>query len=153
MVKHDSVTDDSSGAQAVSVDPFNQRPKDHSTILRKRINTARADGSLNLAAMDLKSIPQEVLNMYEAESMADSDIPWHETVDLSRLIAADNLLEEILDEVFPDIDVRSLSISDIAPKSPFLGLELLDLHGNSLQSLPIGIRRLERLTCLNLVRY
>lgn len=33
-----------------------------------------------------------------------------------------------------------------------LGLETLDLHGNVLIALPLGLRRLELLTTLNLVR-
>lgn len=88
--------------------------------------------------------------MYDAESMSESNIPWHETVDLSRLILADNLLDSIPDDVFPDIDARDIHPEDDAHVSLFLGLELLDLHRNSLQGLPLGLRRMERLTSLNL---
>ncbi len=34
----------------------------------------------------------------------------------------------------------------------FAGLEVIDLHGNQLTSLPIGLRQLRQLTSLNLVR-
>jgi hypothetical protein len=139
----------------LSDDPFNQQIKENGSkgLLRKRISAARADGRLNIAAMSLKEIPEEVLNMYNLESIEAQDGSWAESVDLTRLIAADNDIELIRDDVFPDIDPReSLNDEDVAGNQ-FGGLETLDLHGNILTTLPLGLRRLELLTTLNLVSY
>ena len=139
----------------LSDDPFNQQIKENGSkgLLRKRISAARADGRLNIAAMSLKEIPEEVLNMYNLESIEARDGSWAESVDLTRFIAADNDIELIRDDVFPDIDPReSLNDEDVAGNQ-FGGLETLDLHGNILTTLPLGLRRLELLTTLNLVSY
>lgn len=136
-----------------SADPFNQAPIENKGLLRKRIDGARADGRLNIAGMGLDTIPNEVLTMYDPEQMADSKLSWSETVDLVRFVAADNELTTISDDVFPDIDRETAAIDDDAKGLQFGGIELLDLHGNSLQTVPLGIRRLERLTSLDLVCY
>ena len=138
----------------LSSDPFNSKPKSKKGLLTKRIDAARADGRLNIAAMGLKSIPDEVLSMYDAEEMLKSKISWNETVDLTRLIAAGNEFETISDEIFPDIgsdDAATSDDNDTAKGLQFRGLESLDLHGNMLTTIPAGLRRLERLTNLNLV--
>lgn len=137
----------------LAADPFNTKSRDNNGLLLKRIDAARADGRLNIAAMSLKTIPAEVLRMYDADEMAKSKIPWNETVDLSRLIIADNELETIPDDVFPDIDSSSAELADEneAKALQFRGLESIDLHGNLLATVPVGLKRLERLTTLNLV--
>jgi hypothetical protein len=116
------------------------------SVLRHRVDNARTDGRLNIAALALKEIPEEVLKMYDYEFNKDSSsIAWGEAVDLTRFIAADNELEVIPDEIFPaDDDDNGMQ---------FGGVELLDLHGNHLSGLPLGVRRLERLTVLNLVSF
>lgn len=131
-------------------DPFNQAPKDGKHILRNRIKAARMDGRLNIAALGLKDIPDEVLKMYDSSQMEDSNVSWAEVVDLTRLIAADNEIEELGSSVFPDVSAEDISTDDDAEGNQFGGLELLDLHGNRLGTVPIGVRRLERLTTLNL---
>ena len=133
----------------IDLDPFNQAPKDGKHILCNRINTARMDGKLNIAAMGLKRIADEVLRMYDAAAMEESKVSWAEVVDLSRLNAADNEFEELGDDVFPDTSAEDLEADDETTGNQFGGLEMLDVHGNSLYSLPIGLRRLERLTTLN----
>lgn len=144
-----------SGEFDLSTDPFNVKPKDNKGLLLKRIDAARVDGRLNIAAMGLKDIPGEVLRMYDAEEMANSKIIWSETVDLARLMAADNEFETLSDDIFPDVDTSSGEIvdDDVAKGLQFRGLDMLDLHGNLLSSVPIGLRRLERLTVLNLVSF
>jgi len=134
----------------LDTDPFNQRPKDNKGVLRQRIEAARADGRLNIAAMGLSEIPEDVLHMYDADQMQDSKVSWNESVDLSRFIAADNQLTALFDDVFPDIDPGTSAENEEERDFPFAGLELLDFHGNKLQTLPMGLRRLERLTVLNL---
>ncbi|TAQ86730.1 hypothetical protein B7494_g4935 [Chlorociboria aeruginascens] len=133
-------------------DPFNQRVDLNGSkgLLRKRINAARLDGRLNIAAMRLKEIPQEVMNMYSLESIDANDGSWAEAVDLTRLVAADNELEALDNTIFPDIDLRESTDDDDAKGNQFGGLETLDLHGNMLTAVPIGLRRLELLTSLNL---
>ena len=131
-------------------DPFSQAPKDQKHILRNRINAARMDGKLNIAAMGLNDIPVEVMRMYDADATEESKVSWAEVVDLSKLIAADNDLEELRDAVFPDVSAEDFALDDQTTGNQFGGLEMLDLHNNSLHSLPMGLRRLERLTTLNL---
>jgi hypothetical protein len=136
----------------LSDDPFNQVANDNGAkgLLRKRIDSARSDGRLNIAAMGFKEVPEEVMNMYNLESMDGS---WAEAVDLTRFVAADNEFELIGDEVFPDIDPRELADDEDAKGNQFGGLETLDLHGNILVALPLGLKRLELLTTLNLVSF
>lgn len=115
-------------------------------IMKKRISGARADGRLNISAMGLKAVPDELLTMYELDSMESSGRKWFETVDLVRLNAADNELED-LNEAFGHVDSE-----DGVRAQMFRGLESLDLHGNRLSTLPSGLLKLNRLTILNLSR-
>jgi Leucine-rich repeat (LRR) protein len=130
-------------------DPFNQLPKGSNTaVLKNRVEGARMSGTLNIAAMSLTEIPEEVLNMYEFDSENSSN--WFENVDLVKFIVADNELTEIADATFPDIDPADFD-PDSDERGPQFGeLETLDLHGNKLLSLPMGIRRLHQLRVLNL---
>ena len=143
-----------SASREHSVDGMNMlvdhTPEDEKHVLRNRINTARMDGRLNIAAMNLKQVPSEVMKMYDAAAMEDSHVSWAEVVDLTRLNAADNFIEELGEDVFPDVSTEDLAMDDEAQGNQFGGLELLDLHGNQLRSIPIGLRRLERLTTLTL---
>lgn len=135
-------------------DPFNLKRDTNSTakVLQSRVATARSSGRLNIAAMGLKEIPAEVLNMYSLESIGTHDGSWAESIDLSRFVAADNELEMIDEALFPDVDPQDIfDENDSPPISIFGGLETLDLHGNMLISLPAGLRRLSLLTALNLV--
>ena len=138
--------------EALPEDPFNQIPKDGSSAIRRRVESARTDGRLNISAMELKEFPEEVMKMYDYESnKQSSDIAWNEVVDLVRFIAADNEIESIPDAAFPDVDSNAFGQEDDTATPQFGGIELLDLHGNLLFDVPIGLRRLERLTTLNLV--
>lgn len=130
-------------------DPFNQQPKN--LVMRRRVDAARSDGRLNIAAMGLKQIPEDVLKMYDYEYNKDNDTAWGGVVDLTRFIAADNELETIQDEVFPDVEQSDLGQDDESKGPQFGGIELLDLHGNVLFDIPAGLRRLSMLTVLNLV--
>ncbi|KAL9034124.1 MAG: hypothetical protein Q9214_007188, partial [Letrouitia sp. 1 TL-2023] len=122
-------------------------PQDSSDkIMKKRISSARTDGRLNISAMDLKAVPDEILTMYELDSMESSGRKWFETVDLVRLNAADNKLED-LSEAFGYVDSEDGDRAQM-----FRGLESLDLHGNRLSALPSGLLKLSRLTNLNLSR-
>ena len=134
----------------MNADPFNQAPRDDKHILRNRISTARMDGRLNIAALGLKEIPEVVMRMYDAAAMEESKVNWAEVVDLARLNAADNAIEEIGENIFPDVSADDFGADEDTAGNQFGGLEALDLHGNSLQTVPMGLRRLERLTSLNL---
>jgi hypothetical protein len=132
-------------------DPFNQGLKGGALVMRKRVDAARTEGRLNISAMGLKEIPEEVIKMFDYEyNKNESSIAWGEVVDLNRFVAADNELETIPEECFPDIDVNPANQDDESPTSQFGGVEHLDLHGNLLFDVPVGLRRLERLTSLNL---
>ncbi|KAJ5225182.1 hypothetical protein N7468_006407 [Penicillium chermesinum] len=130
-------------------DPFNQLPKgSNANVLRKRVDGARTSGTLNIAALSLTEIPEEVISMYVFDpEKADN---WFENVDLVKFIAADNDLAEIADAVFPDMDLEDVDPDSDERGPQFGGLESLDLHGNVLRSLPLGLRRLHQLRFLNL---
>ncbi|KAK5697971.1 hypothetical protein LTR97_006931 [Elasticomyces elasticus] len=136
-----------------SSDPFNLAPKDPKHVLRNRIKTAWTDGKLNIAGLALKDIPDEVLGMFDAKAMESAGVNWAEVVDLTKLLAADNELEELGENVFPDRAAETWAEGDGGEgmvSSPFGGLEVMDLHGNRLGGLPMGMRRMERLTKLDL---
>lgn len=116
-------------------------------LLQKRVATARIDGRLNIAALGLREIPAEVMNMYSTNI---GDGAWYESVDLIRLIAADNEFEQSTDLAFPDQPVGSHDDDNDYQGNLFAGLETLDLHGNQLRNIPVGLRRLEHLATLNL---
>ena len=113
-------------------------------LLRNRVVAARTDGRLNIAALELTEVPPEVLNMYQGDS---TGVAWYESVDLVRLIAADNEFEALPGHAFPD---NGPSEDNDSRGNVFACLETLDLHGNRLKQLPLGLGRLERLTILNL---
>jgi Leucine-rich repeat (LRR) protein len=133
-------------------DPFGQRRHEApgGKVLQQRISAARTTGRLNIAALDLKEMPTEVVKMYDMESMGSAGGSWAESVDLTRLIAADNEFEALGDELFPDVLHDEYSVDDDAPTAIFGGLETMDLHGNKLSAVPTGFRRLNHLTSLNL---
>jgi hypothetical protein len=107
-------------------DPFNKQMNQDGVkgLLRKRIQSARTDGRLNIAAMGFKEIPEEVLNMYNLDAIGTADGSWAEAVDLTRFIAADNEMEVIPDEVFPDIDPKE-AMDDEDTQGNQFGGELL----------------------------
>ncbi|KAJ3473335.1 hypothetical protein NLG97_g10367 [Lecanicillium saksenae] len=134
-------------------DPFGQNKNEPAgaKVLQQRIATGRTSGRLNIAALGLKEIPAEVLNMYSLDSMSGGG-SWAESVDLTRLVAADNEFETLDDVLFPDTipDEYDMDNDEDAPPNIFGGLETMDLHGNKLAAVPIGFRRLGQLTSLNL---
>lgn len=129
-------------------DPFNQvlNVGGSKGLLRKRIQGGRTSGVLNIAGMDFPQIPDDVLKMYEFDPNAAGSA-WAESVDLVKFIGADNRFEQLRDDAFPDTAVGDFEDEQ---NFQFRGLEILDLHGNMLQRLPLGFRRLERLHTLNL---
>lgn len=134
-------------------DPFNLKKgeKAGAKVLQQRAATARTTGRLNIAAMGLKEIPQEIMKMYDLESIGTQGGSWAESVDVTRFVAADNALEVLDDAVFPDKATESFEEEDQSQGNIFGGLETLDLHGNKLVKVPLGFRRLNYLTSLNLV--
>ncbi|KAF2731781.1 L domain-like protein [Polyplosphaeria fusca] len=131
-------------------DPFNQTSKGGKSVLRKRVDGARADGRLNIAAMALSEMPEEVLNMYKFNS-DDATVAWGEVVDLTTMIAADNEFATLPEKLFPDVDPES-SLGDDEDGPQFGAVQSIDLHGNMLTQLPIGLKWLSQLSKLNLAR-
>ncbi|CAK7270374.1 hypothetical protein SEPCBS119000_004056 [Sporothrix epigloea] len=119
-------------------------------VVLARVATARMSGRLNIAALGLQEIPSEVMSMYDADAMGTFDGSWAETVDLTRFVAADNEIQNIDDAVFPDQSLEELAEIEDSRGNIFGGLDTLDLHGNKLIKLPMGLRRLLVLTSLNL---
>jgi hypothetical protein len=130
-------------------DPFNQGSKGGKSLLRQRVDAARMDGRLNIAALGLSEIPDDVLNMYKYDPNDDS-IAWGEIVDINIIVAADNDIGAIQDDMFPDVDMESMMDSNESGPQ-FGSVQSLDFHGNVLQGLPPGLRRLTQLSKLNLV--
>lgn len=134
-------------------DPFGQQNNEAvgAKVLLQRIAEARSSGKLNISALNLPTMPEDVLKMYEMESIGSTGGTWSDSVDLTRLVAADNEFEILEDAMFPDINAEEFNIEDDdAPVNIFGGLETMDLHGNKLVALPLGFRRLTQLTSLNL---
>ncbi|EXJ94269.1 hypothetical protein A1O1_02662 [Capronia coronata CBS 617.96] len=119
---------------------------DNKGRLKRHIEQAVSIGHLNIAGLKLPRVPAEVMKMYESDS---SRINWAEMVDLVKLNAADNEIEELEGHIFPDYTVSDLADND-EKTNIFGGLELIDLRRNSLRQLPVGLRRLERLQILEL---
>ena len=119
--------------------------------LCKRITTARTEGHLNIAALDLTEMPSEVMTMYDLDSLEASGSAWYDSVDVTRLIAADNRFETLGEDIFPDRTTEDIqSMNDETKGTLFRALEVLDIHGNILAALPVGLRHLVHLTHLNL---
>ncbi|EGD98986.1 hypothetical protein TESG_06350 [Trichophyton tonsurans CBS 112818] len=131
-------------------DPFSELPSMEPTgaALQSRTASARKSGLLNISAMGLTALPDEVMTMYTFDP--NSNDVWYENVDLVKFMAADNELTSLPDEAFPDVDLAEFNADEPGPNAQFGGLEHIDLHGNKLSSLPMGLRRLQRLHSLNL---
>lgn len=147
------ISNDGYGFGADHDDPFNLRKgeKPSAKVLQQRVAAARTTGRLNIAALGLKEIPQEVMKMYDLESVGNYGGSWAESVDLTRLVAADNEIESLDDNIFPDASPDAFDEQEEEQGNIFGGLETLDLHGNLLTHVPLGFRRLANLTSLNLV--
>ncbi|OJD21582.1 hypothetical protein ACJ73_07077 [Blastomyces percursus] len=133
-----------------SNDPFAQLSKAEpiKRVLENKTAAARTSGHLNIAAMGLKEIPDEVLTMYDFDPESEGE--WYESVDLIKFIAADNEFKSLSDAIFPDVDFNTVDMDENTKGCQFGGLEVLDLHGNILTTLPRGLRKLQRLRFLNL---
>ena len=151
-----AVEDDSITGFGTDMDPstFDVMDSTHINILRKRVNNARVDGRLNIAALCLKEMPSEVLKMYDHDTSENGGPAWYENVDLTRLVAADNEIAELPEDVFPVRGLRSVTggADEDPPSAIFAGLEVMDMHGNLLKALPSNLGNLTRLTTLNLSR-
>ncbi len=118
----------------------------HINLLRKRITIARTEGKLNISGMGLKAFPDEVLKMYAPENMRDGPT-WYESVDLIRLDASNNDLEDLgWDSVVND------ESGDRECDNIFGRLQTLNLNGNRLRTLPLSLKSLENLSVLKLSR-
>lgn len=133
---------------AFGTDPSSADLVNNSGLLRSRIKAALSSGHLNVAALNLKSIPEDIKRMYDLRE--DVGVNSSECVDLTKLIAADNELE-ILQDIFPDATNAELTDTDGTEYCClFRGLETLDVHNNLLKELPLGLRRLQQLRTMNL---
>ena len=128
-------------------DPFVIEEAD--ALLKNRIKGALLSGHLNVAAMQLTSIPAGVKQMYDVHE--HPSIPWSECVDLTKFNIADNKLEKLEDDIFPDATDAELEVAEVRENNGQLrGLEALDVHNNLLNVLPLGMRRLQQLRSLNI---
>ncbi|KAH6605933.1 leucine-rich repeat-containing 40 [Trichoderma cornu-damae] len=132
-------------------DPFNlNKGQDASEkVLKQRVGAARTSGRLNIAALGLKEMPNDVMKMYDLETIGAGG-SWAESVELTKLVAADNEIEALGDDMFPDRSPEEFENDEDGRGNVFGGLETLDLHGNRLLAIPMGFRRLTQLTTVNL---
>lgn len=106
------------GDYTLEIDPFNTGTGGNTTLNRK-IKTARTEGRLNIASLNLVEIPTQVYEMYTmklndgADDGEDEGPKWYENVDLIRLIAADNDIEEVGEELANIF--RGLQVIDVRP--------------------------------------
>lgn len=111
-------------------------PVDKMAVLLKVVNNAKQTGKLNLSSQQLQELPDALFADFTTRSndvSFDSDNKWWEVVEMTKIIAADNMLHSV--------DPRI---------SSFLGLKVLDLHNNQLSELPDEFSSLENLQSLNL---
>ncbi|MCJ1281370.1 hypothetical protein MMC26_000689 [Xylographa opegraphella] len=147
-----SVENEQTPIGASEVDAFSLDLSEHTTtnVLRKRIDVAKMEGKLNIAALGLTEIPRQVLHMYEHND--SGSIPWYETVDLTRFNAADNELTDINVAFTPTKLNENDDENEDATGGVFANLESIDLHGNQITTVPPVFSLLSRLTTLNLSR-
>lgn len=119
-------------------------------VLLKRMNVARISGRLNIAALGLSEIPKCLKDMYNIENIDINSGEWYESVDLVRLMAADNEFKFLPNWAFPDISLEAAT--DLEEGNIFGGLQSIDLHRNNLSELPYGLKSLTCLTSINLSR-
>ncbi|EEY23491.1 leucine-rich repeat-containing protein [Verticillium alfalfae VaMs.102] len=120
---------------AVTHDPFNtQRTQSaKNKIVQQRLGDARNSGRLNIAAMGLSVMPVEVLKM-QLRLLTSLNLVISQLTSLRDLKLANNLLYGPLDP----------SVSNLQ------NLEIFDIHGNNVSTLPTNFGNLERLRILNL---
>ncbi|MCJ1386263.1 hypothetical protein MMC17_009389 [Xylographa soralifera] len=147
-----SVEDGQMSIGTSEVDAFSLDLSEHITtnVLRKRIDVAKTEGKLNIAALGLTEIPREVLHMYEHND--GGSVAWYETVDLTRFIAADNEITDLTAAFTPTGLTENDDQNEDATGGVFAGLEFIDLHGNRITTIPPAFSSLSRLTTLNLSR-
>ncbi|PWW75468.1 L domain-like protein [Tuber magnatum] len=123
-VAAEATNNDLNGFNFSSEDPFNQAvfgEGGSAKVLKQRIKTARVEGRLNISNLQLGEIPGDVYEMYETteEDLASNETndgpKWYESVDLVRLVGADNEIETIGENLVKQ----------------FGGLASIDVRGNS----------------------
>jgi hypothetical protein len=138
----ESVSNDLDGFDFSTDDPFNQAifgEGGSTKVLKQRIKTARVEGRLNISNLQLSEIPDDVYRMYETTeedlaSTANTNGPkWYESVDLVRLVGADNEIQSFGKELvkqfggLASIDVRGQRL----PAGTSFVLVLVDFSGGS----------------------
>ena len=117
--------------------------------LLESIKTAMKTGRMDISGLWLTQIPNPIARLYGVALVEDSGPFPNEEVDISNFIAATNRLKAIPDEAFPDTPAWKR----VGRRgSCFHNLMFLDMHHNQLERLPMGLRRLESLAKLDLVR-
>lgn len=154
---HRAATESYSPKTQRSTDQWRKPPEreagiGNTAVLRKRVAVARTEGRLNIAALGLRNLPTELLDMYDLDLVDNGSGSWAESVDLIKLGAADNELSLLDDKFFPCGDFESHEDTSVDGSSVTAALETLDLHGNQLARLSSRLVNLACLTTLNLSR-
>ena len=154
---HRAATESNSPKTHRSTDRWRKPPESEADVgntamLRKRVAVARTDGRLNIAALGLQKLPTELLHMYDLDLIGNGSGSWAESVDLTKLCAADNELSLLDDKFFPCGEFESPEDAGVDGSSVTAALEAFDLHGNQLARLSSRLVNLTCLTTLNLSR-
>ncbi|KAJ3307462.1 Leucine-rich repeat-containing protein 40 [Kappamyces sp. JEL0829] len=114
--------------------PAASKPMDQSTVIKRLVLASRESGKLNLSSQSLAVLPDLLFDDQDlTDQCFDRATNWWQRVDLVRLLAADNELEEL-----------SPRLCELG------GLVLLDFHNNKISLIPVQLQSLEHLQVLNL---
>ncbi|KAI9796983.1 MAG: hypothetical protein M1835_002506 [Candelina submexicana] len=130
-------------------DPWMQRE------LRERVKVAIDSGRLDISGLNLTHISYPIPGLRHIEvggGPQDNNTLWYEVNDIFNFCAANNRLEIIPDEMFPDVDSQGTAVwNNVESRGPsFTNVMSMDLRNNRLRSIPLGLRRLETLNRLDL---
>ncbi|KAL7749096.1 hypothetical protein RI367_005501 [Sorochytrium milnesiophthora] len=105
--------------------------------LQRVLQSARADGRLNLPSRGLDEVPEDVWLLYAPPSETDYSLnkssSWWEAVDLVRFNVADNRISALDERI-----------------GEFGALEFVDVHNNRLSSLPDSFATLQNVAMVNI---
>ncbi|KAG0267925.1 hypothetical protein DFQ27_007907 [Actinomortierella ambigua] len=130
--------------------------------IKSLIANAKGTGIMNLSNRGLTRVPMEIWGMYNVDpnkivvDFNDSSNAWYNAVDLTRLIATDNQIDLIEDNIqefgaLTHVDFRNNVLKSLPPAMDQLGcLVVLNLTNNKFETVPQVIFSLPTLLELHL---
>ncbi|KAF9967872.1 hypothetical protein BGZ73_000341 [Actinomortierella ambigua] len=130
--------------------------------IKSLIATAKGTGIMNLSNRGLTRVPMEIWGMYNVDpnkivvDFNDTSNAWYNAVDLTRLIASDNQIDHIEDNIqefgaLTHVDFRNNMLKSLPPVMDQLAyLVVLHLNNNKFETVPQVIFSLPGLLELHL---